>query len=152
MKHFQLYDRPIAILVIFLLATSAVAQPRYSSVLKHAEEHSPMLQMAAKHAEAEKTAAHVGTLLPNPEVEAAYFWGYPSEIGIRWDISVSQSFDMPSVLVRKARLRNLQEHAAELNYSMVRRALLLEVQQECADWIYYHAVWQIYSRHCAAAD
>lgn len=154
MQHSNHYpsNRHIVLFVLILLATTAAGQPHYSHVIKHAEEHSPVLQVAAKHAEAEKTEAHVGTLLPNPEVEAAYFWGYPSEIGIRWDISVTQSFDMPSVLVRKARLRNLQEHAAELNYNMVRKALLLEIQQECADWIYYHAVWQIYSRHCAAAD
>jgi outer membrane protein TolC len=142
----------IAIFALLLLATTAVAQPRYSHVLKHAEEHNPMLQVAAKRAEAEKTAAHVGTLLPNPEVEAAYFWGAPAEIGIRWDLSISQSFEMPSVLVRKARLRNLQEHAAEINYSVIRKALLLEVQQECADWVYYHGVSQIYARHCAAAN
>ena len=145
-------NRYLIISVLLLLAITATAQPRYSHVLKLAEEHSPMLRLAAKQAEAEKTAAHVGTLLPNPEVEAAYFWGDPAEIGIRWDINVTQSFEMPSVLVRKARLRNLQEHAAELNYSVVRKALLLEIQQECADWIYYHAVWQIYSQHCAAAD
>ena len=151
-KNHQSYNRHIAISVFILLAIAATAQPHYSSVIKHAEEHSPMLQLAAKHAKAEKTAAHVGTLLPNPEVEAAYFWGDPADIGIRWDLNVTQSFEMPSVLIRKARLRKLQEHAAELNYSVVRKALLLEIQQECADWTYYHAVWQIYSRHCAAAD
>lgn len=151
MKH-HICKRSIAIYALFLFTATATAQPHYSQVLKHAEEHNPMLQAAAMRAEAEKTAVHVGTLLPNPEVEATYFWGAPTEIGIRWDLSVSQSFEMPSVLVRKARLRNLQEHAAELNYNVVRKALLLEVQQECADWIYYHALSQVYSRHCAAAN
>ena len=146
------YNQLIALFSFILLSVATMAQPRYSHVLKHAEEHNSMLQVAAKRAEAEKAAAHVGTLLPNPEVEAAYFWGAPAEIGIRWDLSVTQSFEMPSVLVRKARLRNLQEHAAEINYSVVRKALLLEVQQECADWIYYHGVSKVYSQHCAAAN
>ena len=146
------YKQSITLFALLFITATTVAQPRYSHVLKHAEEHNPMLQVAAKRAEAEKTAAHVGTLLQNPEVEAAYFWGAPVEIGNRWDLSITQSFEMPSVLVRKARLRNLQEHAAEINYNVVRKALLLEVQQECADLIYYHAVSQVYSRHCAAAD
>ena len=147
MKHKQ----SITIIALLFFTAAAMAQPRYSQVLKHAEEHNPTLQAAAMKAEAEKEAIQMGSLLPDPEVEAAYFWGAPTEMGKRWDLSVSQTFEMPSVLVRKARLLDLQEHAAEINYSVIRKALLLEVQQECADWIYYHGVSQVYSRHCAAA-
>ena len=111
-----------------------------------------MLQAAAKHAEAEKSAVRVGVLLPDPEVEAAYFLSNPADLGVRWDLSVSQSFEMPSVMVRRARLRTLQEHAAELNYEVVRRNVLLEVQQLCADWIYYHAMVKIYERRTESAS
>ena len=138
-------------LLMLLVAKGVGAQPHYSEVLRHAEAHNPTLLAAAKHAEAERSAAHLGALLPDPEVEAAYFLSNPADLGVRWDLNFSQSFEMPSVLVRRARLRNLQEHAAELSYEIVRRNVLMEVQQLCADWIYYHAMVQIYARRTETA-
>ena len=75
-----------------LLPVALVAQPHYAKVLKDLEANNLTLLAAAKQAEAQQTAAHVGLLLDDPDVEAAYYWGDPSENGIRWDISVSQSF------------------------------------------------------------
>lgn len=137
--------------LFLLLAANAQAQPHYSQVLQYAEKHNPTLQAATKRAEAEKTAAHLGALLPDPEIGAAYYWGDPAELGKRWDLHVTQSFDMPSVMIRKARLRNLEEQAAELNYQLVRTNLLLEIQEMCADWIYYHGVAEVYSRRRESA-
>lgn len=135
---------------MLLVATGSIAQqPHYNEILKYAEERNPTLRAAAKRAEADKSAVYVGGLLPNPQVEANYFWSTPADIGIRWDFNVSQTFDMPSVLVRRARLRNLQEQSAELSYMALRRSILLEVQLLCADWVYYNAlayVWSDYSQ------
>ena len=141
----------ILLLIAWALPARLDAQPHYAQVLKDVEANNPVLLAARKRAEAQQTAAHVGALLPNPEVEAAYFWGDPSSIGVRWDLGVSQSFEMPSVLVRRARLRNLQEQAAGLDYQVVRNATLLEAQLTCADIIYYRALGMIYTRRCQAA-
>ena len=141
----------ILLLIAWALPARLDAQPHYAQVLKDVEANNPVLLAARKRAEAEQTAAHVGALLPNPEVEAAYYWGDPSSIGVRWDLGVSQSFEMPSVLVRRARLRNLQEQAADLGYQVIRNATLLEAQLTCADLIYYRALGMIYSRRCEAA-
>ena len=141
----------ILLLIAWALPARLDAQPHYAQVLKDVEANNPVLLAACKRAEAEQTAAHVGALLPNPEVEAAYYWGDPSTIGVRWDLGVSQSFEMPSVLVRRARLRNLQEQAADLGYQVIRNATLLEAQLTCADLIYYRALGMIYSRRCEAA-
>lgn len=138
-------------IIIFFLPLFAWAQPHYSQVLKDAEAKNPALLAASKQAEADKASALVGFLIPNPEVEAAYFLGSPTEIGNRWDLSISQSFEMPSVLVRRARLRNLQAQAANISYQVLRNATLLEAQQLCADLIYYRNVSQIYSRRCQSA-
>ncbi|MBQ6069027.1 MAG: TolC family protein [Bacteroidales bacterium] len=141
----------LAISLLLILSSATAAQPHYGQILQYAEKHNPTLLAAAKRAEAEKATAHVGALIPNPEIGTAYYWGDPAEVGIRWDMHVSQTFEMPSVLIRKARLRNLQEHAAELNYQVVRNATLLEIQQMCADWVYYHAITAIYTRRCQTA-
>ena len=142
---------PMLLLCVWMLPDFLGAQTHYAQVLKDVEANNPVLLAARKRAEAQQTAAHVGALLPNPEVEAAYFWGDPSSIGVRWDLGVSQSFEMPSVLVRRARLRNLQEQAAGLDYQVVRNATLLEAQLTCADIIYYRALGMIYTRRCQAA-
>ena len=141
----------ILLLIAWALPARLDAQSHYAQVLKDVEANNPVLLAARKRAEAQQTAAHVGALLPNPEVEAAYFWGDPSSIGVRWDLGVSQSFEMPSVMVRRARLRNLQEQAAGLDYQVVRNATLLEAQLTCADMIYYRALGMIYTRRCQAA-
>lgn len=141
----------ILLLIAWALPARLDAQPHYAQVLKDVEANNPVLLAARKRAEAQQTAAHVGALLPNPEVEAAYYWGDPSSVGIRWDLGISQSFEMPSVMVRRARLRNLQEQAAGLDYQVVRNATLLEAQLTCADIIYYRALGMIYSRRCQAA-
>ena len=141
----------ILLLIAWALPARLDAQPHYAQVLKDVESNNPVLLAARKRAEAQQTAAHVGALLPNPEVEAAYFWGDPSSVGIRWDLGISQSFEMPSVLVRRARLRKLQEQAAGLDYQVVRNATLLEAQLTCADIIYYRALGMIYTRRCQAA-
>lgn len=141
----------ILLLIAWALPARLDAQPHYAQVLKDVEANNPVLLAARKRAEAQQTAAHVGALLPNPEVEAAYFWGDPSSVGIRWDLGISQSFEMPSVMVRRARLRKLQEQAAGLDYQVVRNATLLEAQLTCADIIYYRALGMIYTRRCQAA-
>ena len=142
---------PMLLLCACVFPCLLSAQTHYAQVLKDVEANNPVLLAAQKRAEAQQTAAHVGALLPNPEVEAAYDWGDPASVGVRWDLGISQSFEMPSVMVRRARLCNLQEQAADLDYKVIRNATLLEAQLTCADLIYYRTLSLIYSRRCEAA-
>lgn len=128
------------LIVITLVAAGAQAQRRYESVLRLVEEHNPMLQAARQHSEAHQLEAHVGTLLPNPEVELSLFRGNPADQGARWDLRVTQSFEMPSVYIRRARLRNLSEQAAQLDYDTFRNSLLKETQLLCAELVYARGV------------
>ncbi len=141
----------LLLIVLLLSSQSAFAQVHFASVLKDVEENNPLLLAAKKKSEASQLQAHVGALLPDPTVSAAFFKGDPTSIGNRWDLSVSQSFEMPSVLVRRARLRDLTEKAATLSYLELRQATLLEAQLCCADIIYYNAVSEIYERRNKAA-
>lgn len=140
-----------ALLGILSLETMA-QQPHYQQVLNTVEEKNQMLKAAALHRDSKQQEAHIGVLLENPSVEGAYYWGAPAEIGKRWDLSVSQSFDMPSVIVRKARLRNLEENAAKLGYAVTRNHLLYEAQQVCADLVYYNALVILWDARIATAS
>lgn len=144
--------KKIAILsAILALTWSLSAQSHYSAMLKAVEEHNPILLAAQKRSEARQAESRVGVLLPDPTVEGAYYWGDPSEIGIRWDLSVSQSFEMPSVMVRRARLRNIEQESARLSYEVVRNKMLYETQKLCADLIYCRAVASILDDRTATA-
>ena len=112
----------LLLIVLLLSSQAAFAQVHFASVLKDVEENNPLLLAAKKKSEASQLQAHVGALLPDPTVSAAFFKGDPTSIGNRWDLSVSQSFEMPSVLVRRARLRDLTEKAATLSYLELRQA------------------------------
>lgn len=139
-------------IIILCLPLMAVAQkPHYAEVLDVVAEHNLSLKSAAMQRDAQKQEVRVGTLLADPEVEAAYYWGSPAEVGKRWDLSVSQSFDMPSVLVRKARIRNLQDTAADISFDVKRAQILYAAQQICADMIYYRAVARLWESRTGAA-
>lgn len=127
------------------------AQPHYAEVLKIVEARNPMLRAARHHAEAQQVQAHVGALIPDPSISASYFWADPASIGPRWDLAVSQSFELPSVLVRRARLRDLESKAAEIGYGTLRNATLLEAQLACAEMVYCNALTRVYDRICRSA-
>lgn len=136
----------------FLLLTfSLSAQRRYDEVLRFVERNNPVLQAARQQTEARRIEAHVGLLLPDPQVEVALFRGDPADQGTRWDLRVKQSFEMPSVYVRRARLRDLREHAAELDYETLRNTLLHEAQLICAELIHARGVGRIYGEFTVTA-
>ena len=89
--------RILFIAAIVLLAAEGQAQRRYDDILRQVENGSPVLQAARQKCEASQQEAHVGLLLPDPEVDVALFRGDPAEQGTRWDLRVTQSFEMPSV-------------------------------------------------------
>lgn len=136
--------RLIISILVALPIWAAAQQPHFAQVLKSVEDNNPALRSAATLRDAKQQEAHVGLLIENPSVEAAYYWGSPTEIGKRWDLSISQSFDMPSVIMRKARIRDLQENAALLGYAETRKRMLLEAQMVCADLVYYRAVARLW--------
>lgn len=143
----------IFLTLFVLLSLSAIAQqPHYQQVLKAVEENNALLKAASLQRDAKQMESHAGVLLHNPEVNGGYFLGTPEEIGKRWDLSVSQSFDMPSVIVRKARLRDLAENAAKLGYAVTRNHILFETQQVCADLVYYRAVANLWDERTATAS
>lgn len=143
--------KTLVILAALAVLPALSAQNHFQQVLRDVESGNPTLKAAQQRAEAQEASAHAGTLLEDPSVEAAYFWGSPAEIGKRWDLSVSQSFDMPSVYVRRSRIRDLEGQAASLGYGAVRNALLKEAQKVCSDLVYHRAVAEIYSRRCQTA-
>ena len=136
------------LLGIIVLSSVAFAQAprRYESMLSLVEQRNTSLRMLQNQMQAERIESHAQGLVDDPEVEFAYYSGSPSEIGKRWDLNVSQSFEVPSVYIRKMAINNIQDSQAVLNYLIQRSHILLETQTACADLIYHSAIQELYDK------
>lgn len=140
--------RRIFFFLILLVCQSTVLMSQsndiYSGVLRELEANSPLFKLIEQQYEADNAEAFAGSLLDDPTLEIGHFWGFPSDKGVRWNLSVGQSFEMPSVYVHKTRLRQLRSRlASDVSHEAV-RALRLEIKQLCADIVYYNAMVYIF--------
>lgn len=131
-------------LVGVMLSCASMAQYQYQQVLDQVEQNSVMLKSLQAQRDAQKASAVGSSLLEDPEVEFGYYLGTPTDIGKRWDLSVSQSFDLPGVYVNKGKVRSLQKEGAEINYRAERIELLKQVQVLCSEIVYHRALGATY--------
>lgn len=127
----------IPIIVGCLLPLFLQAQDNVQAVWSEVERNNLTLQALHGQLEAEKIGNTVGLAPENPEVEFAYLWGSPSVIGQRIDLSVTQSFDFPTVYVHKSKMANLKNEQTELEYKKQRIDMMKEVGK-----LYYNIVYQ----------
>lgn len=133
------------ILMIAALAATvcmARAQLTMQQALEAVEAHNSSLKAIYEGLEAQKLQNRTGLNLPNPEVEFAYLWGSPDGIPNRKDVSVSQSFDMATLLGYKRRVALQENQLLELQYRKERMNLLLEAKETLVNLVYYNALWQ----------
>ena len=112
----------------------------YQSAVDELMHASPLIQLVLDQAAVEEQAIRSGSFFDDPEVSAAYFWGDPSAIGRRWDLSVSQSLDFPSVYIHKSRLRDLQSEVSNGKARVRLQELVGELQQLFSDLVYQNAL------------
>ncbi len=131
-------------IVISILAIVAAmplfAQNNMGTVLSAIEENNTTLKALRETADAQKLGNRTGIYPANPEVGFNYLWGKPGEIGNRTDISVTQSFDIPTLLGMRGRVANEQNSLVDLQYKADRMGIMLEAKQYCIDLIYYNAL------------
>ena len=135
------------IISILLIATilPLLAQNEYDTILKEIEVNSTSLNALREQIEAHKLANRTDIFLENPEVEFAYLWGSPSEIGHRINLGITQSFDFPTVYGYRNKISKLENASVELMYKSERMNLLLEAKQACIELVYYNALTKEYT-------
>lgn len=126
----------IALIALSLSSMPVVASSPYSDILQSIEHNNPTLSSAAKSADATKAEARTGLNPADPEVEFGYLWAKPNDNGPRKDVSVSQSFDFPTVYSKARALGKATASAADLEYQARRMDLLLEAEKLCIELIY----------------
>ena len=122
------------ILIIFTLLSpfTMAAQPSISEVLKAIEQNNTTLRAARHSTTAEQLGNATDIFLPDPEVEVGHLWGNPSEVGNRTDLSVTQTFDIPTLLGMKSRVAQQQNDMVQWQFEAERIAILLEAKNTCS--------------------
>ena len=115
----------ITILILFTGITLN-AQTNINSVLTSIEENNTTLKSLRESADAQKLENRTGIYLDNPEVGFNYLWGNPTDIGNRTDLSVSQTFDIPTITGMKSKIADERNGLVEWQYKAERMNILLE--------------------------
>ncbi|MDR0845315.1 MAG: TolC family protein [Tannerella sp.] len=127
--------------LLFLGGTgSTSAQNGVVAVLSSVEQNNTTLKALRESAEAQKLENRTGIYLANPEVEFNRLWGSPGAIGNRTDVSVTQSFDIPTVTGMKSRIAEGRNDMVEWQYKSDRLQILLDAKLDCIELIYYNAL------------
>ncbi|MFV0593605.1 MAG: TolC family protein [Draconibacterium sp.] len=135
----------IYFLAFFWIIVDAGAQTSIEQVLREVEQNNTTLVALKRRVDAQTIGNKTDLFLPNPEVEFNYLFGSPSAIGNRTDISVTQSFDFPTVYSRKSDLSDLKNEQVLLEYERQQKDLFLHTRQVCNRLIYLNAILKEYS-------
>ena len=127
------------------------AQDPYASILTEIEANSIQLGALREHIEADKLGNRSGLSLSNPEIEFNYLWGSPSPIGNRKDLSLSQSFDFPTVYGHRIKMAKLQNHNLDWLYKAERLQILLLAKEKLINLVYYNALSDEYAQRLEQA-
>lgn len=117
----------------FSLFTCTFAQNAYQQILTTIDEQSPKLHALRLECMAQQEDARQETVLADPELSFGYLWGDPSEIGHRWDLSVSQSFDFPTAYLHRKQVKHLAIESAYLQFAAARQEVMLQAKQLCVE-------------------
>lgn len=146
--------KTIYLIVISALAgaQALMAQNTIQDVLMAIESNNPALKESAREAELQKLENRATGILENPEVEFNYLWGQNAEVGMRHDLTVTQSFDIPTLTGMRSRQTTGLNAQADLKYKADRLDVLLEASLICIDVIYCNRLLDELSSHLKNAE
>ncbi len=128
----------IITIVILILAFPAFSQDM-AGILLEIEQNNTQLSALRKSNEAERLENKTGIYLENPEFEFHYLWGNPANMGQRTDISITQSFDFPTVYGHQNKISDLKNEQIELKYIKEQKSLILQAKQLLFQLVFHNA-------------
>lgn len=114
------------------LALGILVQPlaqNSEALLKLVLEQNKKLIVAREALQVSILEAGTGNTPPDPEIEFAYLFGKPSDLGNRIDFGITQELDFPTAYFNRSALKKIKTSQAELEYILTRQEVLHEAQQ-----------------------
>lgn len=124
------------LLPLLISANIVKGQTTINSILKDIEKNNKTIDANIKYWEAKKLEYQTGLAPTNPKLDYDYLIGSPSNAGNQTEFSITQTFDFPTVYVRKKRLSNEQIKQAEFQLNANRLEILLKAKIICIELIH----------------
>jgi len=140
------------IIAALLLFPALSWAQNYGDVLSQIEQNNPVLKALQAEAAARAQEARTGLAPADPEVEAGYLWGKPSDTGNRVDLNVTQSFDFPTAYYWRKKVSDGNVDLAYLDYQVQRREVMLDAEYACIEMVYRNALASMLSRRLEMAE
>ena len=140
--------------VLFLLVGNASAQTsgEWTALLDSIEQRNTTLKALQAEHDEQAVVLKSESILPNPEVEFHYLWGYRENGGVRQDISFRQHLDWAFLMGVRKGVVNAEKSVLAMQYRQERVALRLAAQQKMCDLVYAQAHVRLCEEKRAAAQ
>jgi len=112
------------------------SQSTIDNVLAEIAKNNKTIQANTQYWNAQKVQYKTGNSLYNPTIEYDYLKGSPVNAGNQTDITISQSFDFPTVYGKKNQLAYQLGIQADLQLKVANQELLLEAKKICIELVY----------------
>jgi outer membrane protein TolC len=136
-------ERPAAISMIFLLLIGMAVLPlkvcsqtSLDSLLSRVERNSPGIKGAEQYLTNVQLRSGTNRFPEDPELEYAYLWGSPDNLGNRTDFSISQSFEFPVVYTTRSKRSETSVRKASSIVKNVRQENLLKAKKIWVENVY----------------
>lgn len=140
-------------LCLFVFAVANIgAQNNMADILASIETNNPELKAGAQIVLSQKAEVSSQNTLEDPNFEFEHLWGADNAKDRKYDISVSQSFDFPSLYVQRNKIGNLKRNLYDGQQAVLRQQILLQAKELCLQVIYLNRCIRLGNERQAAAD
>ena len=133
-------------MMLICYAAAAQGQSMYDTALEEIEKNSTAIKAYLGLRDAEMIENATGITPDDPEVGFDYIWGRPGAAGNNINVSLSQSFDFPSVYTGRNKRTKLKNEATEFAFLNRRMEVLLTAKKLLIELVYYNALKEEYIR------
>ena len=140
------------LLLCALTLSGAGAQNNMADILSCIEANNPQLKAGAQMVLSQKAEVSSQNSLADPTFELEHLWGAQNAGDRKYDITVLQSFDFPSLCVQRNRVGNLKRSLYDGQQTLLRQQVLLQAKELCLRIVYLNRCIELSDKRLAAAD
>jgi len=140
------------ILCLAFAAISSMDAQEPDSLMKLVLDQNRDLKVAREAYHVAILKAGTGNTPPDPEVEFAYLYGKPSEVGNRIDFGVTQQLDFPTAYIHRSKVKEILNSRAELEYVLIRQEVLSQARQLWIEQIHLNQLHSLLEKRLMQAE